>query len=287
MNLLPFIATGIGLGSVYGMAGMGLVILYRASGTINFAFGALGALAAHVAWTLIQVGAPVALAWLAGIAAASLGSLLYGRLVSARLIERDPTVRSIATLGLALFILGVTSAIWGPGLPRRLTLPTDHMSVVVLGVKLTYTRIAAVAFAIVAAFAMGQLLSRTRLGLAMRAVAASRSISTVIGVPVVATDSAAWLLSGLFAGVVGLILSVLVVMSPIPLTFLVIPALAAAIIGRLTSTAGALIGGLACGLAEALLTGFPAISVYRSALPYILALAVITLGSARLAGANR
>ena len=134
---------------------------------------------------------------------------------------------------------------------------------------------------------MGQLLSRTRLGLAMRAVAASRSISTVIGVPVVATDSAAWLLSGLFAGVVGLILSVLVVMSPIPLTFLVIPALAAAIIGRLTSTAGALIGGLACGLAEALLTGFPAISVYRSALPYILALAVITLGSARLAGANR
>jgi branched-chain amino acid transport system permease protein len=287
VNLSPFIATGIGLGSVYGMAGMGLVILYRASGTVNFAFGAIGALAAHVAWTLIQIGVPTAFAWFVGIAAACLSSVLYGRLVSARLIERDPTVRSVATLGLALVLLGGTSAIWGPGLPRRLTLPTDQMAVVILGIKLSYTRIAAMIFAVAAALAMGQLLSRTRLGLAMRAVAASRAISIVIGVPVVATDSAAWFLSGLFAGVVGLLLSVLLVMSPIPLTFLVIPALAAAIIGGLTSMTGALIGGLVCGMAEALLTGVPVVTVYRSALPYLLALAFITVAPTRLAGQRR
>lgn len=82
--------------------------------------------------------------------------------------------------------------------------------------------------AALAALAVGQVLVRIRLGLAMRAMAASRPTATVIGVPALATDTAAWAISGLFAGVTGLFLSVLIVMSPIPLTFVVIPALAAA-----------------------------------------------------------
>jgi branched-chain amino acid transport system permease protein len=269
----PFIATGLGLGAVYAIAAMGIVLLYRASGVINFAFGALGALAAHVCWQLIEFGVPAPLAWALGIMAAAFGSMIYGRFISARLVDRDPVVRSIATLGLALFLLGICSAIWGPGLPRRLSLPTDAMALSEFGIRVSYTRLASLAFAIVSAAGMGLLLTRTRLGLAMRALAASRAISAVIGVPVVATDGAAWLLSGVFAGVVGLMLSVLVVMSPIPLTFLVIPAIAAAVLGGLSSLPGALLGGLVCGLAEALLTGVPALATYRSALPYLLALA--------------
>ena len=275
LNFVPFIATGLGLGAVYAIAAMGIVILYRASGTINFAFGALGALAAHVTWQLVAFAVPAPLAWGAGVATACLASLAYGRLVSAKLVERDSVVRSIATLGLALFLFGLVSAIWGPGLPRRLSLPTDAMALKIAGMRISYTRLGALAFAVVSAIAVGLLLTRSRLGLAMRALAASRSISTVIGVPVAATDGAAWALSGLFAGVVGLILSALVVMSPIPLTFLVIPALAAAVLGGLDSLPGALIGGLVCGLAEALLTGVPAVSTYRSAFPYLLALAAI------------
>lgn len=284
MNLYPYIATGLGLGAIYGMAAVGLVILFRASGTVNFAMGALGALAAHVTWTLSQWQVPGVLAWGAGMAAATVASVLYGRLVSARLIERDQTVRSVATLGFALFLLGCITTIWGPGLPRRLTLPTDHMSVVVLGIKISGTRLVALAFAVLAALAVGQVLVRTRLGLAMRAMAASRPTATVIGVPVLATDTAAWAISGLFAGVTGLFLSVLIVMSPIPLTFLVIPALASAVIGRMTSMPGALLGGLICGLGEAMLTGVPALTVYRSAFPYVAALAFLSLAAGRLPG---
>lgn len=287
MNLFPYIATGFGLGSIYGMAAVGLVILFRASGTVNFAMGALAALAAHVTWQLTQWNVPDALAWLAGIAAATLASVGYGRLVSARLIEREETVRSIATLGFALFLLGLIITLWGPGLPRRLTLPTDQMSVTVLGIRLTYTRLLALAFAILAAFAVWQVLTRTRLGLAMRAMAANRPTATLIGVPVLSTDTAAWAVSGFFAGVTGLFLSVLIVMSPIPLTFLVIPALAAAVIGRMTSMPGALLGGFACGMGEALMTGVPMLSVYRSAFPYLIALVFLTLTAHRLPGASR
>ena len=277
MNLLPFVATGIGLGVVYAMSGVGLVLLYRASGTLNFASGALGAVAAHCAWTLIQFDVPVALAWLVGILVSTLGSYLYGRFISSRLIDRDRTVRAICTLGFGLFLLGILTTMWGPGLPRRLTLPTDNMFVLTVGMRISYTRIAALLVAIVAVIGVGLLLNRTRTGLAMRALASNRPVSSVIGIRIGATDAIAWLISGLFAGLAGLLLSDLVILNPLTLTFLVIPAMAAAIIGALRSMIGAFVGGMVAGLAEALLTGVPDLAIVRSAAPYIIAIIVMAV----------
>ena len=95
MNLLPFVASGLGLGAIYGMSGVGLVVLYRASGTFNFAFGALGALSAHCAWSLIQIGTPVAPAWIARGRHRSLLFLVLRRAVSSQLIDGiAPSARS-------------------------------------------------------------------------------------------------------------------------------------------------------------------------------------------------
>ena len=69
MIFTPFIGSGLGLGAIYGLAALGLVILFRASGTVNFAMGALGALAAHVTWQLIQWDVPTPIAWAVGILA--------------------------------------------------------------------------------------------------------------------------------------------------------------------------------------------------------------------------
>lgn len=279
MNFVPFIATGIGLGAVYGMSAIGLVVLYRSSGTINFAFGALGAAAAHCTWALIEVDVPVWLAWLCGVLLAVLLSFLYGRYVSSRLTDRSQSVRAIATLGLALLLLGIITTIWGPGLPRRLSLPTDQINAVIFGMKISYTRLGALFFALASMIAVGLLLARTRIGLAMRALASSRAISSQIGIDVATVDSVAWIISGAFAGISGLILADLLLMSPIPLTFLVIPAIAAAVLGGLTSMPGAFVGGMVAGLAEALLTVVPQASTLRSAAPYVLALLFITFAT--------
>jgi len=285
LNFLPFIATGIGLGAVYGMSAIGLVVLYRSSGTINFAFGALGAAGAHLTWALIEyAGFPILPAWLAGIALATLLSYGYGRLVSSRLADRSQSVRAMATLGFALLILGTITTIFGPGLPRRLSLPTDLVNIVIFGVKISLTRILAFLFAILTMLLMSLLLSRTRIGLAMRALANNRRISSQIGIDVVRVDSIAWLISGMFAGICGLVFADLLLMSPIPLTFLVIPALAAAVLGRLTSMAWALVGGMIAGLAEALLTAVPAVSSMRSAAPYVIALIFIALSRSMPSG---
>ena len=180
-------------------------------------------------------------------------SFAYGWLIAPLLRHRERAVRAIGTLGFALFILGCTGLIWSETVPRRLTLPTDQMYAMIFSVRVTYTRLLALLLAVVMVGATALLLNRTRLGLSMRALAADRNVSSLIGIRVVRVDAIAWLISGVFAGVAGLLLADLVALNATFLTFLVIPAIAAAIFGRLQSLAATAIGGLVAGITEALL----------------------------------
>ncbi len=273
MNLLPFIASGIGLGAVYALSSVGLVILYRASGTLNFAFGAFGGVSAFLAWELTQDGIPAPIGWVVGIAVSTGIAYGYGRVFAPRLAHRDRVVRAIATLGLALFLFGGMALYWGVGVARRLVLPTDLAFVVLFGVRLTVTRLIALGLSLAMAAGIGLVLSRTRIGLGMRALASDRHISAAIGVRVVQIDSIAWLVNGMFAGIAGILLANINRLDPGTLTFLVIPAIAAAIMARLSSLPGAFIGGIVSGLIEALLIATsPEIANLRSAGPYIAAL---------------
>jgi len=272
MNLLPFIASGIGLGAVYALSSVGLVILYRASGTLNFAFGAFGGISAFLTWQLTQDGVPLPMSSVVGVAVSAGIAYGYGRLFAPRLSHRDRVVRAIATLGLALFLFGGMAWYWGVGVARRLVLPTDLNFVVVFGVRLSLTRLIAFIVALAMIGAIGLLLSRTRLGLGMRALASDRNISAAIGVRVVQIDTLAWLINGVFAGIAGILLANINRLDPGALTFLVIPAIAAAIMARLSSLLGALVSGMAAGMIEALLVAVPEAANLRSAGPYIAAL---------------
>jgi branched-chain amino acid transport system permease protein len=274
--LLPFLVSGLGVGAVYAMSGVGLVVLYRSSGVLNFAFGALGAIAAYVAWSALDHEWPLALAALAAVSTAIAISFAYGRLLAPRLAESDPTVRSIATLGLALVLLGFTEWFWGEQ-PRRLVLPTDNEAIELADVRLTYTRVVGLALAVSMMAAVGLLLARTRIGLAMRALADQRGLSAILGIRVLQVDTAAWVISGAFAGVCGLLLANIVRLQATVLTFLVIPAFAAAIIGRLSSLPATVAAGLAIGILESVAILLPGFSPFRTATPFLIALAAIVL----------
>jgi branched-chain amino acid transport system permease protein len=255
---------------------VGLVVLYRSSGVLNFAFGALGAIAAYVAWSALDREWPLALAALAAISTAVAISFAYGRLLAPRLAGSDPTVRSIGTLGLALVLLGFTEWFWGEQ-PRRLVLPTDSGAIELAQVRLTYTRVVGLAMAIAMMAGVGLLLTRTRIGLAMRALADQRSLSAILGIRVLQVDTAAWVISGAFAGVCGVLLANIVRLQATVLTFLVIPAFAAAIIGRLSSLPATVAAGLAIGMLEAVAVLVPGFSPFRAATPFLIALAAIVL----------
>ena len=275
-DLLPFLISGLGVGAVYAMSGVGLVVLYRSSGVLNFAFGALGAVAAYVAWSALEHDWPLALAVLAAVATSVAISLAYGRLLAPYLAEREPTVRSIGTLGLALVVLGLTEWFWGEQ-PRRLVLPTDAGAIEFADVRLTYTRVLGLVTAVAMMAAVGLLLARTRIGLAMRALADQRGLSAILGIRVLQVDTAAWVISGAFAGVCGLLLGNIVRLQATVLTFLVIPAFAAAIIGRLSSLPVTVAAGLAIGMLEAVAVLVPGFSPFRTATPFLIALLAIVL----------
>ncbi|MGB3027216.1 branched-chain amino acid ABC transporter permease [Paradevosia shaoguanensis] len=279
MNFLPFIISGLGIGAVYALSGVGLLVLFRATGVLNFAFGAIGALGAHVAWQLMEWDYPLPLAILAAVLTSTLVSFLYGRFLAPLLSHRDTVVRAVGTLALALFLIALMGVVWGE-LPRRLQFPTDQMYLTLFGVRLTFTRIIALVLSIVVVSGITLLLNTTRLGLDMRALADDRDLSAILGVRITRTETAAWIITGVFAGLGGLLLADLVRLQGTFLTFLVIPAIAAAILGQLRSLWITAFAGLGIGVAEALLTPIDWISPYRSAAPFVIALvAVMILGS--------
>src|SRR6185369_6704649 len=112
----------------------------------------------------------------------------------------------------------------------------------------------------------GAYLRYTKLGTAMRALANDREITATLGVPVRRVEAVAWFGSGIFCGMAGLLLpDLLTSLDYSALTFLVISALAAALIGRLRSLWMTLAGGLAVGVFQAVLTPYVSVSRYRSA----------------------
>jgi branched-chain amino acid transport system permease protein len=265
-----FLVAGLGVGAIYALSGVGLVLLYRATGVLNLAYGAIGAAAAMVAWQLRQWGSPEALGWVVAIVLATLLSVGYGRLIAPRLSYREPVVKAVATLGLALMILGLANWYWAEA-PRRLSLSTDGLGFDALGVRITGTRALAFAVAVATTIGIAAFLGRTRTGLEMRALANNRVLSSVLGIPVVKVETVAWLISGVLAGFSGLMFADLVRLNPTVLTFLVIPAIAAAIVGRLDSLIATLLGGMAIGVIEAMATLVRPLATFRAATPFVVA----------------
>ena len=271
----PFIATGLALGGVYALSGVGLVVLYRTTGVLNLAFGAIGAMGAFIAWELINnQGWDEYAAYAVCVLFGAVVTLLYGVLFGPPLAARDPLVKATATLGLALILLGAMSWIWSDK-ARSMVLPTTNWSYDLGSVFVNWTQILGLLLGIVVTIGTGAFLRYTSLGTAMRALANDREITATLGVPVRRVEAAAWLGSGLISGAAGLLLSNLVGLDAATLTFLVISSLAAALIARLQSITVTLIAGIVVGLVNALVTPFLSISQYRDMAPFVLAIVAL------------
>jgi branched-chain amino acid transport system permease protein len=268
----PFIVTGLALGGVYALSGVGLVVLYRATGVLNLAFGAIGGFGALLAWELIEnAGWPEYPAYGMCILFGAVVTLAYGLLLGPPLAARDPLVKATATLGLALILLGAMSWIWSDK-ARSMVLPTSNESFMVSDVLVNYTQVIGFSFGVVVTLGTAAFLYYTNLGTAMRALANDREITATLGVPVRRVEAFAWLGSGILAGIAGLLLSNLVGLDATTLTFLVISSLAAALIARLTSLTVTLFAGIVVGLVTALITPILSISEYRDMTPFVLAI---------------
>jgi len=277
----PFIVTGLALGGVYALSGVGMVVLYRATGVLNLAFGAVGAMGALLAWQLINHnGWAEGPAFLFCILFGGAVTLLYGAIFGPPLSSRDPLIKAVATLGLALILLGVMDLIWSDK-ARSMILPTSNNGFEVSNVFVNWTEVIAMGFAIAVMTVTALFLRFTKTGTAMRALANDREITATLGVPVRRVEAAAWLGSGLLSGAAGLLLSNLVGLDATTLTFLVISSLAATLIGRLRSITVTFIAAIVIGLVNALVTPILSISQYRDMTPFVLATIALLVLSGR------
>ena len=126
-DLVQFVPLGLAVGAVYGVSGVGIVVLYRTTGVLNFAYGAIGALGVFVAFDLINKTSwcPDWLAFIACVLVGGAVTLAYGLVFGPVFAARDPLVKSAATLGLTLILLAFMSWRWPANDVRAVQLPSD------------------------------------------------------------------------------------------------------------------------------------------------------------------
>src|SRR6187397_584101 len=149
--LKPFIVIGLAFGGVYALSGVGLVVLYRATGVLNLAFGAIGAAGALIAYYLLNhTGCPERLAFTICVLTGGVVNLLYGMVFGPAFARRDPLVKMMGTLGLALILLGLMAwrAPIGGAFARFLPLPSSNHHYSIWGTTVSLTQIISLALAV-------------------------------------------------------------------------------------------------------------------------------------------
>ena len=270
----PFLVTGLALGGVYALSGVGMIVLFRTTGVLNLSFGAVGAFGALISWQLINhSGMNQWLAYLACVLFGGLITLAYGMVFGRALAGRDPLVKTTATLGLTLILLGAMDLLWtsNGGASRSITLPTDNHGFLVGEIQVTTTDIIALAVGIAITVGTTLFLRYSKLGTAMRAMANDREITATLGVPVRRVEASAWFGCGIVAGLSGILLADLVALDATTLTFLVISSLAAALIARLSSVWVTFVAAIVIGVVDAGVTPITSLTNYRDMTPFVLA----------------
>jgi branched-chain amino acid transport system permease protein len=286
-----FLVTGLSLGGVYALSGVGMVVLYRATGVLYLAYGAVGAMGALIAWQLSQQDHwNIWLSFLVCVLFSGALTVAYGMIFGPALAPRDPLVKATATLGLTLILLGAMDLLWpsSGGASRALAVPTDNNTFQVGQISVTYTNVIALALGLVMTVVTAAFLRFTKLGTAMRAMANDREITAALGVPVRRVTAAAWFGCGMLAGIAGILLADLVALDATSLTFLVIFTLAATLVGQLRSIVVTFIAALVIGVIDAEITPITSISNYRDITPFaVAAIALLVLNRRRVITVGR
>src|SRR6266545_4380677 len=198
-GLLPFIVVGVVTGSLYGLAGVGLVLTFRTSGIFNFAHGAVAAAAAYLFYALhVEQGLPWPLAALVVVVGFGIIAGVVIEQVTRRLVGAPEAVLVVATVGLLLGINGALLLAFGTN-ARRFPqfLPLD--GIVLSGVRVNYAQMISVATAAVCVVALYLFLRVTRLGVAMRAVVDNPTLVGLTGTRPTRVRVSAWVIGCSFA----------------------------------------------------------------------------------------
>jgi branched-chain amino acid transport system permease protein len=274
--LISHLLHGIAVGCGFALVASGLIIIFRVTRVVNLAQGTFAVLAGFSTATLLDSGAPHGLAEVMGVLAGAVAGLLAG-LVSIGKRGTSPQASLIATLGIAIFAYAFEILVWGDqprsfqGLAGTLVIPGLHLPKQYLLVVLVT----------VATFvALEVFFERSYYGKAMSACASNPYAATLVGIGVARMGLWAFALGGALGGVAGVLLTPLSPVSYDSDMLLFVNGFASAILAGLRRPVMALGGGIALGVAQALVAGYAKAS-YQSSLALVLALAILVIQGVR------
>jgi branched-chain amino acid transport system permease protein len=247
--------TGFGLGSMYGLLALGFYVTFAVSNTVNFAQGSTMMLGAVLAFTFgVTLGWPMWLAVTLALASCALWGVVVERIAVRPFVVRGSSAWLMATVALGIVLDNVVLFTFGKdprGMPPS-ALTTDAFYLA--GLKIQHLQVVIPVTGLLIAVSLHLLSRRTRYGKALLAVVQNADAARIMGINVTVAVMAAFAISGLFAGIAGVLIAPLFTISSTMGTLFGIKAFAVAILGGITNAWGVVVAGLLYGLAEALIT---------------------------------
>lgn len=255
MYFLELLVSGIAVGSIYALIALGFVLIFKATGVINFAQGEIIMISAFAAYYMVaRAGLPFYAAVLATLGIAALMGIVTERLVLRPMLGESHFSVVMVTIGLSIFLRSMAGILFGHDnhvFPNPFPQEPIHLGGLVLSHTHLWTMV--ISFGLMVAFLL--FFKYGRVGLGMRATANDQDTATLMGVNIKRIFGLTWALSFSIAAVGGMFLANVMVLN-IGLTFTAISAFPAVILGGLQSVPGAIIGGLAIGIIENMAGGY-------------------------------
>jgi branched-chain amino acid transport system permease protein len=247
---------GIGDGVIYASLALALVLIYMTTGILNFAQGEMALFSTYVTWWFTERGLPVWLSILLSLVLAFLGGAAIERFVMRPVERSSPLVIVIVTIGLFLAFNSLSQVIFGveaEQVPRAY--PNENWDVG--GVIIDADTLVLVGVLALECLLLYLLLQKTKIGLALRAVASNPESSRLVGVAVGTMLMLGWGLAAAFGALAGsLVVPTTTALTAASMQSILVFAFAAAALGGFDSPVGAVVGGLIVGVANALTTEY-------------------------------
>jgi len=271
------IVSGLAMGAIYGLIALGYAFVWRTMAIVNFAAGEFVTFAAYifVATFVTALGFPFIVAALSAVVVMACLGALFSRVVFARLQSQRPLVSIIATVGFGIFLKEMAHIIYGPE-PLLYPSPLGPGGVYVLGMTVSWQQLLIFGVVIVLMLLQQIVLRRTMAGKMMRAVALDRDTAELMGIPVQRVLAMTFAWSCVLAALAGMLLAPLFFVTTEMGAMVGLKGFVAMIIGGFGSIPGAIIGGLALGVAENL-GAYMISSTYKEAIAFVLLLVFLAL----------
>jgi branched-chain amino acid transport system permease protein len=277
MYHIELLLNGLMVGALYSLIALGFVLIYKASDVINFAQGELVMFAGYIVAASLQLyGLPLLLAILLGLGGMILLGYLVETIVLQHLVGRPVVAIIMATIGLASFLQGLAPFFWGIE-TKNIPLPISDEPLFLGDILLNRIEVIAGGLSLVLFGVVGWLFTKSRTGIALRAIADDQQVSLAMGIDVRSHFAVAWAIAGVVA-LMGAMIWGNAIGVDVQLALVGLKVFPVVILGGLDSILGALVGGLIVGAVESMAAGF--IDPYvgggtKDFTPYVLMIVVL------------